>query len=45
VLGETVKGNLSARIDTKGWSEELETIGITINTLIESLEFEKKQKK
>jgi len=39
VLDETAKGNLSARIDTKGWNEELETIGIAIDTLIESLEY------
>jgi methyl-accepting chemotaxis protein len=44
VLDETAKGNLSARIDTKGWNEELEAIGMTINVLIESLEFEKKEK-
>jgi PAS domain S-box-containing protein len=44
ILGEAAKGDLSARLDTKGWNEELETIGIAINTLVESLEFEKKQK-
>jgi len=44
VLSKTVQGDLSARVDTKGWSEELATIGMTINTLIESLEFEKKEK-
>ena len=44
VLSKTAQGDLSARLDTKGWSEELETIGIAINTLLESLEFEKKQK-
>jgi PAS domain S-box-containing protein len=44
VLGMTAKGNLSARVDTRGWSEELATIGMAINTLIEALEFEKKSK-
>jgi PAS domain S-box-containing protein len=45
VLNETVQGNLSARVDIKGWSEELATIGMSINTLIEILELEKKEKK
>jgi PAS domain S-box-containing protein len=45
VLGMTATGDLSARVDTKGWSEELEVIGMAINSLIESLEFEKKEKK
>jgi PAS domain S-box-containing protein len=44
VLDETAKGNLSARIDTKGWNEELETIGMSINSLIESVEYKKKEK-
>jgi hypothetical protein len=44
VLSKTVQGDLSARVDTKGWSEELATIGMAINTLIETLEFEKKEK-
>ena len=44
VLGKTAQGDLSARVDTKGWSEELATIGMAINTLIENLEFEKKEK-
>ena len=44
VLDMTIKGELTARVDTKGWSEELETIGMAINTLIESLEVEKKEK-
>lgn len=44
VLSKTAVGDLSARVDTKGWSEELQSIGMAINTLIESLEFEKKSK-
>jgi hypothetical protein len=44
VLSKTVQGDLSAKVDTKGWSEELATIGMAINTLIENLEFEKKEK-
>lgn len=44
VLGKTATGDLSARVNTKGWSEELATIGMAINTLIETLEIEKKQK-
>jgi PAS domain S-box-containing protein len=44
VLSKTVQGDLSARVDTKGWSEELAAIGMAINTLIENLEFEKKEK-
>jgi PAS domain S-box-containing protein len=44
VLGEIVKGDFTARVDTRGWSEELATIGMAINTLIETLEFEKKEK-
>jgi PAS domain S-box-containing protein len=39
VLGITATGDLSARVDTKGWSEELEVIGMAINSLIESLEY------
>jgi methyl-accepting chemotaxis protein len=45
VLGKTGKGDFTARVDTKGWSEELATIGMAINTLIETLEFEKKEEK
>jgi hypothetical protein len=44
VLSKTAQGGLSARVDTRGWSEELTTIGMAINTLIESLEFEKKER-
>ena len=44
VLSKTVQGDLAARVDTRGWSEELATIGMAINTLIETLEFEKKEK-
>jgi methyl-accepting chemotaxis protein len=44
VLGKVATGDLSARVDTKGWSEELEVIGMAMNTLIESLEFEKHRK-
>jgi PAS domain S-box-containing protein len=43
-LSKTATGDLSARVDTKGWNEELEVIGMTVNTLIESLEVEKKEK-
>jgi PAS domain S-box-containing protein len=44
VLSKTAQGDLSARVNTKGWSEELEVIGMAVNTLIESLEVEKKEK-
>jgi methyl-accepting chemotaxis protein len=44
VLSKTGQGDLSARVDTQGWSEELATIGMAINTLIETLEFEKREK-
>jgi cysteinyl-tRNA synthetase len=44
VLSKATTGDLSARVDTKGWSEELEVVGMVINSLLESLEFEKKQK-
>jgi PAS domain S-box-containing protein len=43
VLGEVAKGDLSARIDTKGWSEEFSVVGENINTLIESLEYSSKE--
>jgi methyl-accepting chemotaxis protein len=44
VLTKAAKGDLAARIDTKGWSEELKEIGMAINLLIESLKHEKKRK-
>jgi hypothetical protein len=42
---KTAHGDLSARVGTKGWSEELAAAGIAINTLIETLEFEKRERK
>jgi hypothetical protein len=43
-LTKAEKGDLTARIDTKGWDKELKKIGRAINTLIESLEREKQKK-
>jgi methyl-accepting chemotaxis protein len=44
ILEQIMKGNLSARIDTKGWTEELAAIGESINALIVHLEYEKERK-
>jgi HAMP domain-containing protein len=44
VLTKAAKGDLAARIDTKGWSKKLKTIGVGINSLIRSLEREKQRK-
>jgi len=44
ILGKVMRGDMSARIDTTGWNEELAAIGVSINALIENLEFEKKEK-
>jgi PAS domain S-box-containing protein len=43
-LGQAAGGDFSVRIDTRGWNPELGVIGMAINSLIGSLEFEKKQK-
>ena len=45
ILGKTATGDLSARIDIKGWSEELATVGMAINALIESLEYNEVESK
>jgi hypothetical protein len=39
-----MRGDVSARIDTIGWNEELAAIGVGINALIENLAYEKKRK-
>jgi methyl-accepting chemotaxis protein len=43
-LTKAEKGDLTTRVDTKGWDKELKKIGRAINTLIESLECEKQKK-